>query len=1186
MYDHGTGKELCSIKAFETSSIHGLTSNDPLCSASLILAWGGRSLCVLQVDTQAGVQLSKLGDTTIFDWILDASFKSGTVSDDSENSASKGAIVGIVTAHNSIVQIQVVDGGPVLNTDVILQNSSHSNHDQHLNTSSTIYVNQLTTGSRTICYSAHLRWLFRNIILSAAGTAFGEVILSTYDLNGDIVLRSLTFSGHEGSIFGVRILEPTRRVAGQSALQLLSTCSDDRTIRVWDITGMISDVDSSPHHFDATEAKKTGFQSYSAIDDARRRDDRRRCLASAMGHVSRIWSVQFIEDRFVESNHAVRVTLASVGEDATCWTWELLPEVSNSVRCPSYILRQIGTAITHSGKNIWSISATEPSKLPLTRPLIVTGGADSGVNLHSLEDAGDNSGTKSLQWCISTEPEDINTTSSSRTLTTFNSSGLSEDLVRAYAFLKDGRYLFSTNSGKVFVSMSHPMAKQNQTSKAFILAGTFRDLAGYSVAVGLPSQNIAFISGARGMALCYDGSTGRIFEVWTACSIHEYKVARLFTQEVDVDGAPNSLVVLAIAFVQSTPPHIVLLGRQESGEWTVLENSHLPLLSSVMAREVTSFLTISDEDGRLVQFVGFRSGCVVVLMLELHNLLGEPVQLRSMRPVQYATLYHAHGKDAVTAMRWVPKKSRKGGWLYSVGRDGNIITYDFDKAFSDETELHHIPMLVHQLPVPLGRDLEGLYINERLGELLVYGFHRTKFVLYDAINAQEIISIQCGGAHRNWAFDIHFAPGSGRTVGGSLLWTKTSKSNLCSVMERSTRTLRPGLHGREIKTCAIAPKVLDGSSLGPLLATGAEDTDIRLTSYDSSDKDGAWDAAFRCVAIIRKHDTGIQSLKWSESANHLFSSGGFEEFHIWRVHVVPILGVGVVCESSLPVPREGSEQRISDFVVKEMQNGDEELLQFHITMIYSNSFIKTYQYSQKHAGRNWSLLFQAQYTTSCLTIIESVPRHNSPCMVTGATDGRLAIWREDTDGDRYHEPRKQETVQDLALTRCVGLHQNSIKTVSLVQLSPTATIALTGGDDNAIGITIIRYGASETEHAINSILIPRAHAASVTSSALFLRPISAGSNQNVERRRETFELRAVTSGNDQRVKTWAIGVDLSAPGVEGVDVRRVGSTPTAVADVSSIAVFPKMGQEREGDENKERRLLICGVGLEVWTFGL
>lgn len=68
-----------------------------------------------------------------------------------------------------------------------------------------------------------------------------------------------------------------------------------------------------------------------------------------------------------------------------------------------------------------------------------------------------------------------------------------------------------------------------------------------------------------------------------------------------------------------------------------------------------------------------------------------------------------------------------------------------------------------------------------------------------------------------------------------------------------------------------------------------------------------------------------------------------------------------------------------------------------------------------------------------------------------------------------------------------------------------------------------------------------------------------------------------TASNDQRVKLWELRVDLSIPGVEGLSVKKRGNKHTSVSDISSMDVFIEDG---------EAKLVICGVGMELWNLGV
>lgn len=82
--------------------------------------------------------------------------------------------------------------------------------------------------------------------------------------------------------------------------------------------------------------------------------------------------------------------------------------------------------------------------------------------------------------------------------------------------------------------------------------------------------------------------------------------------------------------------------------------------------------------------------------------------------------------------------------------------------------------------------------------------------------------------------------------------------------------------------------------------------------------------------------------------------------------------------------------------------------------------------------------------------------------------------------------------------------------------------------------------------------------------------------------RQEYRIRAITTSNDQRLKTWDVVVDLSLPGVEGVQVKRGIDIATAIADAASMAVFVP-GQEVE-DEKQGNAIgvIVCGVGMQSW----
>jgi WD repeat-containing protein 6 len=149
----------------------------------------------------------------VVDWILDANF--------AVPSSAPLNIAYFVTAHNDVFALRP---GPL--------------HDLDLT------ISPVSKGPNSILYSAHVKPISATSILVAAGTVFGETIVwSSYLRSGEVAHNEQNwrshiykvFHGHTGSIFGVH-LSDTLNSKGHYPTRLLASCSDDRTIRIWDVS--------------------------------------------------------------------------------------------------------------------------------------------------------------------------------------------------------------------------------------------------------------------------------------------------------------------------------------------------------------------------------------------------------------------------------------------------------------------------------------------------------------------------------------------------------------------------------------------------------------------------------------------------------------------------------------------------------------------------------------------------------------------------------------------------------------------------------------------------------------------------------------------------------------------------------------------------------------------------------------
>lgn len=167
---------------------------------------------------------------------------------------------------------------------------------------------KLTCDERSILYSGALKPLPSGEILVASGTVLGGVVI--WDLFSGTIQHN--FTSHEGSIFGL---------AFSDSGDTLVSCSDDRSIRLWDLV--------------------SGNQ-----------------MATGWGHLARIWDLHFYRDHIV-----------SVSEDCSARVWNFNGEA----------LETDEVLEGHLGRNVWC------GAIDHENGLLATGGGDGRIRLWDLE---------------------------------------------------------------------------------------------------------------------------------------------------------------------------------------------------------------------------------------------------------------------------------------------------------------------------------------------------------------------------------------------------------------------------------------------------------------------------------------------------------------------------------------------------------------------------------------------------------------------------------------------------------------------------------------------------------------------------------------------------------------------------------------------------------------------------------
>lgn len=1040
-YDTDRKTLLAAVEVFDSQAIHGIVVADA--DESWLIVWGGSSLCYVKVArcAERSIQFEVGRRLDANDWILDIACSMPT--------RDGQPLAALVTAHNALELLPAVG----------LEEGK---------------VEPLVAGSNCILYCAHIRWLSNSQCLIASGTAFGDVIIwSCYlkDVEGKLSVEHqthYTYSAHEGSVFGVQISTSAvaQRLAGRQ--QLLATCSDDRTIRLWDISNLNT---TSPTLIE--QQRQTGFGS-TGYDNAYAPP----ALGKVMGHVSRIWHV-----RFEQSTVTGEVLILSFGEDASNIIWAISAHTGQS-ELP-YTLQQVSLHRGHNGKNLWSLAMKDHR--------LATGGADGAISLQYLSP-------------LNREHDPLSTEHDSVT------GNRDMGIFRAYEFVNKAEVLASTDHGTLhLIDLGSEDVAYTKVSEP--IAG----LRGYSIMASI--ANLAFVAGADGEVWLYQRDGRRL----TSIAKTGRKVAGLFVQQVSTDPPVLGLLITNMGKTTASLFYIDSDSPQPTLELEVQE-LHIP------HGFVTTSFTCAHTNGRLLALLGSRHGSITVFDTTIRD---------ADNKIPHALQYPgAHAAETVTRLLITLHRTRSDEvYLISSGRDGTCAIHHL--TFVDRQPRMRT---VHQLSLPFGPNIEGLGLNSR-HRLVLWGFRSTQFVVFDIQTQQEVMAVECGGAHRIWSFQP-------AQHGDTLVWTKASRLYRKTQSQLPCEMMNAGGHGREIKCVAISP------AEPRLIATGAEDTDIKLSVYQND--------SFKTLHTLQKHNTGIQHLQWSSNGEYLFSSGGFEELFVWRITKdMPYIDIGVVCESKHP--RSGtSDLRIMNF---DVQDGNDDTT-FHITAVYSDSSLRSWHY--KPQDQTWVLLASGDYLTSCLTQctqLEPGATHPQDTirLLTASTDGHIAFWKT-----LKAQENRTGNLQWLHRQR---IHQNAILALCSCNLSDQSLLLITGGDDNAIGITRVvddqeGSGSGSSRRSCRTLLISRAHAAAVTALCTVKVEARYGG--------KAVRLWLVSASIDQRVKLWNVDVDMDREGINGLNVKLVTNVFTSVADVSSMEVMPL------GSDGAQKGVLVCGVGMDVW----
>ncbi|RAL11339.1 tRNA (34-2'-O)-methyltransferase regulator RTT10 [Aspergillus homomorphus CBS 101889] len=1099
-----SGRLLAELKVFKRNHVHGIVAlgHQEQGQYAHFVAWGGQSvrafsLCLNEKELNASVQAAS-SEYLAPDWILAgcALEADGEI----ENAY-------MLTAHNALLSVQ-------------LFRQTRADYEK------VIEIRQLVAGVKSILYSANVLSLSKAHILVAAGTVFGEIIVWSCFLPEDAFATATGsihhfFTGHEGSIFGVQISPPIPSLRGGRDGRLLASCSDDRTVRIWDISDCerTSRHDTPAYSTDGFELRGTGFGAGSGDNELGSES----ILASAFGHLARIWGVHFLPIK----QGPGKVNLISRGEDATCLLWDLTWDPSSEN--PQFELAETMSVRKHTGKHIWALEMRHTD----TDTVVYTGGADGAVKSFTIELHGN--GDVILPNLRNRIATSIDAQSPEPHI---------ETSIKGFGFVSQDSFVATTVRGEIQIGR---IGTGHGTTR-HILKETLtveEDLRSYSVVTGLPQKGIALLGNARGLIRLYDHSTRSLTKVVDAGQ----RPVGLYALDYQPSTAGTSAKLSFVAVYPKAEKADLILATLADGAEPHVDKIKLDLPYGFGVS--TAALIHNDQYLAL----GSLTGSFAVYQVLVSDML---------QPVMPSC--KVHGREGLSFITSFASLYGESGlelpFFMTCGRNGTYSIHEL--VFSTGPEPSVSLKTLHCSSLAFNCEIAGAYIDHVSKDLMFYGFQPMDFVLWNESAQTEVARHNCNGGRRSWAFQ----PSQDVAWAGSFIWIQSGLTAL-SIQPDATRTLRSGSHGREVKDMCVTQNS-DGQ--GPLFVTGSEDTNVRIFAPRDPQLESRW-GAFKCLRLLRMHHTGIQSVSWSSDGKVLFTSGGYEQFFVWRTCSIPRFGLGTMLAGECPKSDPNSDLRVTSFDTLEVDEGEAES-GFLLCLTYSNSTIKIFHYSSTDKGC-FTLLASGTYMSNCLTQARLILKGSTLSLITAATDGYFTLWNLTPVLERFYtiaspliptQPIRGASIipETITCENRYQIHWNSVKSMDLADLSDTLALIVAGGDDNAVTATLLdTTGAGD---ATSTVTIPDAHAACVTTVRILKHLPDQGNGVS--------RFAVASSGNDHQVKIWWIDVDASRHGPERIQIGQALERYSCVADISSLDII-------HDGQSDHAKLVVCGAGMEM-----
>ncbi|KAK4515202.1 uncharacterized protein ATC70_002812 [Mucor velutinosus] len=949
---------------------------------------------------------------------------------------------------------------------------------------------------KCILYSARIFGSTPESLIVASGTVFNEVHLwKPYDREKDQqdapVYKKLT--GHEGVIFGMRF--------NDDASQIVSV-SDDRTIRVWPLK----------------EEDKTPLVLF--------------------GHTARVWDCQFVDEYLV-----------SISEDASCRVWKnTLMATADEDDTGDCIACWEG----HASKNVWSCAINPEHKI------VATGGQDSGIRLWSLLSIKDNKIDSEDDLVAFPLPEERQKHKDTiRNFVMIKNRWIVAATLEGYLLKCDG-----TTTPRQWVEIQHDVSYKNYAIMK-------NSECGRVVVVGNIFGDLVFLSPTDAF---------KPFKM----AAHKQKLFEIF---IEPSSDANVLYVISNGYNDSVLFHRLDLSTSVPTVKT--------LFNIEMPAERTTVLSLAYSEEENILICGSRESALLIYRLPCHATVPEGT-IQTLKPT--LQLRKSHGKQAITSV--LIKKTRgntddtqqeqqqdevteeeeeeseqQGNQLvfYTAGRDGCYVQYRLNMLNTSQAlqeKKTQLGIANQGDTVFTGNDmiLEKLYRNKITkgtlegsmmldGELLLMGFYRKHFFVYNENKNFSMVAIHCGGGHRRWGFsteDAKLNTSAFAFIRKEVLYAYFRETSSATDGFKES-ILQSNYHGREVRALCFLPPSLSVEEGAILFATGGEDTILRIQQYTPHTA-----SKFHTHVSIRKHTTVIKNINCSQGLSTLlFTSGGLEEFRCWKIEASSggnndgLVHLNCLEVATCPTLSVDIESRIMDttaFAISPSKG-------LHIVgAVYSDAMIRFWLFNE--VTRKFCLVADGTWHAKCILQITHVEVADKVYFLTSATDGRIAVWdiHDDlyaavaTHGQLEAEPTKAA----FRLSEPAFYYSAHMSGVNALEAVPYQDqqhmLVLTGGEDNAVSAALLQVTATHVIPVGNPFILPDAHASSVTGIKYM--------DQSV-----------FTTSTDQRLNKWQ--VNKASDGAVSLSM-----TDAAYMDVPDPSALDAI------EFNGQVHVAITGVGLQ------